>query len=271
MALITISRGTFGGGRAVADELARRLGYPCVSREMIVQAAAETFGISKERLTDAMMESPGFWRHDKVDTSSNVNFVRYALLNMLKKDQLVYHGYIGNLLLSDVSKVLRVRIVASMEFRINCAMEDHGIGRDEAVALIGRDDKNHARWARLVLGIEWDDPSLYDVILNLDHFSIPSAVSTIEQMCLLEEFKMDEDSRQSLEDLIVCSRIWAALTKNRPTRSAQVQIHSHQGLVTIRGDVGSTKLADAIVCVVKGVPGVQEVVCELSFGATWMW
>ena len=158
-----------------------------------------------------------------------------------------------------------------MEFRINYAMEDYRISRDKTVELIDRVEKNRACWARLVLGLEWDDASLCDAMLNLDHISIPSAVTTIAQMSLLDEFKMDDTARQSLEDLLISSQVWAALTKNKPTRSARVHIKCDQGRVTIRGDVATTKLADAIMGVAGSVNGVREVVNELSFGATWMW
>jgi hypothetical protein len=40
MPIITISRGTFSGGKDVAECLAGKLGYPCISREVIVEAAA---------------------------------------------------------------------------------------------------------------------------------------------------------------------------------------------------------------------------------------
>jgi hypothetical protein len=70
-------------------------------------------------------------------------------------------------------------------------MKDRRIGWDEAVAFIDREDKTRACWARLVLGMEWEDASLYDVMLNLDHISIPSAVTSIVRMSLLDEFKMN--------------------------------------------------------------------------------
>ena len=43
MSIITISRGTFSGGRDLAECLAQKLGYPCISREVIVEAA-ERYG-----------------------------------------------------------------------------------------------------------------------------------------------------------------------------------------------------------------------------------
>jgi len=37
MSVITISRGTFSGGKAIADCLSRRLGYRCIDRDTIIQ------------------------------------------------------------------------------------------------------------------------------------------------------------------------------------------------------------------------------------------
>ena len=47
MSIITISRGTFSGGKAIAECVAENLGYACVSRE-ILSDAAETYGVSAE-------------------------------------------------------------------------------------------------------------------------------------------------------------------------------------------------------------------------------
>ena len=62
MAIITISRGTFSGGKALAERLAERLDYPCLSREEILQDAADEFGISQEGLSAAINEPPPFWQ-----------------------------------------------------------------------------------------------------------------------------------------------------------------------------------------------------------------
>lgn len=41
MAIITISRGSYHRGREVAETLAARLGYECVSREILLEASNE--------------------------------------------------------------------------------------------------------------------------------------------------------------------------------------------------------------------------------------
>ena len=66
MAIIMISRGTLSGGKAVAERVADRLGYPCLSREETVREVIEKYGISeKEKGWMSQVEEMGikdrFW------------------------------------------------------------------------------------------------------------------------------------------------------------------------------------------------------------------
>ncbi len=62
MAIITISRGSFSGGKAVAERLGRRLGQPILSREDAIARAAEYFGIQESDLKATLSKSPPFWQ-----------------------------------------------------------------------------------------------------------------------------------------------------------------------------------------------------------------
>jgi hypothetical protein len=57
MSIITISRGSYSYGREVAEKVARRLGYSCISREAIV-GASEEFNIPEIKLTRALHDTP---------------------------------------------------------------------------------------------------------------------------------------------------------------------------------------------------------------------
>ena len=61
MAIITISRGTFSGGKEIAKCVASGLGYECVSREIIVEAANK-YGISADALATALQKAPTFFQ-----------------------------------------------------------------------------------------------------------------------------------------------------------------------------------------------------------------
>jgi osmotically-inducible protein OsmY len=271
MAIITISRGTYSGGKAVAEKLAQRLNHPCLSRELIIQKATQIFALKEGQLTDAMEEAPTIFRGDVPISTANVNFVRAALLQQIENLELVYHGLAGDLLLRGVKKMLRVRTIASREYRINAAMEDHNIDLAHATEMVDTLDRKRDKWAIEVLGTEWSDPSLYDVAINLDSISVDSAVDTIAQMSRLDEFTVDETTTSSLDDLILSSNVWAALTMNRPTRAVQVQITADDGHVAIHGEVGSRKVSEAIIDIARNVNGVKEVTDNLRVGLAWVW
>lgn len=141
MSLITISRGTFGGGRDVAIQLAKKLNYTCVSREMIIDDAARQYQISTEKLHDITAELPTKKGRKISDDGSDIKYVRAALLERAVGNRMVYHGHGGHLLLGGIPGILRVRIIAGIEYRINHAMNEKQINREQAIDLVAAIDK----------------------------------------------------------------------------------------------------------------------------------
>jgi cytidylate kinase len=271
MTIISISRGTFGGGRAVAQGLAEKLNYSCISREDIIQDAASAFDMEESQLRDAILAAPGPLALGASDNIANVKFIRAALLDRIKTPDLVYHGYGGHLLLGGVPHLLRIRIMAGMEYRIAIVMEKEGLSREKSVRHITEIDNQRAHWSRTVWGVEWNDLSQFDLVVNLDHIQVAGAVDLIARAAKLSEFCSDKATNQAFEDERLSAKIWVALIRNRPTRAARIVLDCKRGCVTIKGDVGSVKLKDAIVDITKEVAGVNRVISQLSIGAGWHW
>ena len=271
MSLITVSRGTFGGGKEVAELLAKHLNYKCISREMVIHDASVTFDIPEDQLLDATSELPDPFGQRGSLCVYDVKYIRAAILERAVGNKMVYHGHGGHLLLAGIPGLLRVRIIAGMEYRINHAMNDKGINREQAIDLIEAIDKKRKLWSRKVWGIEWNDPSLYDLVISLDNVSVESAVQIIIRAGETKEFVDSEAQQQIFENELIKSRIWAALTKNKHTRMVRIDMQSSDGVISLEGDVGSNKLVDAIVTISKGVEGVKEVNCNLSVGSSWLW
>ncbi len=270
MAIITISRGTFSGGKAVAEALGQKLGYPCISKEVIIDAAEE-FKIPEDKLVAAMEGPPKSWLESPQKKMAHLNYVRYALLKRARENDLVYHGYAGHLLLGDISHVLRVRIIADMEYRINAAIEKENLNRNGAISMIKKLDKHGRSWTKFLYGVDWKDPALYDVVINLDRISIKSAVEIIASMTELDDFKPDEESKKALNNQVLSSMVWATLTKDSRTKTSNINVASNDGIVTVSGNTGSGKSLKAIEEVIKGVEGVKKVVNEIGIGSDWQW
>lgn len=270
MAIVTISRGTFSGGKELSERLAERLGYPCLSREEIVPVAVEKYGITEKDLTMAMEEPPPFW-HVPGRRNSYLKCVTSVLLEHVEGGNLVYHGHVGHLVLSAVSHVLRVRVIADMESRIRDAMHRKNVGREEAIAFILKIDKQRDKWTRFLYGVAWQNPALYDALFNLERLSIDGVCETIARMTELDDFQPTVQSRKELEDLTLSSRVWAVLATHDQTKTANLTVTADAGLVTIGGGAGSQKVIRAVAEVARKVEGVKEVATEVGVGSDWYW
>jgi osmotically-inducible protein OsmY len=270
MAVVTISRGSFTGGVAVAEALAAELGHPCVSREVVRDAAQES-GMAEDRLQATLEEPPRFWEKTPGKIPSHLNLIRTALLRRARGGDLVYHGYAGHLLLEGVPNVLRVRVISDDTSRVQAAMRDKGLSEKQAVDFVRKLDVQLAHWTKFLYGVSWQDPALYDVVLNLEELGVEGAVATLAGMARLDGFRTTPESRKACEDLLLASEVWSALTVDRRTRSANVRVSADSGAVFVTGSAGSAKVLAAVEEVAAEVPGVTAVESEVGVGGSWQW
>ena len=271
MAVITISRGTFSGGKAIAEQVAAQLDHPCVSREMMLEDAANDFGVAEAHLEHVVNERPKPWQQSRDRRAAYLNFIRAALLRRSRDGQLVYHGHAGQLLLTGVAKILRVRIIASKDYRINAAMKDFGIDRKAAKAVVEKDDGRTIKWTRFLYNVEWDDPFLHDLVLNLEQVSIATAVQAIVQMAQTDDFKPDKAFRTTFENQMLGSLVWCSLAKAELTTAADVAIQAENGIVTISGTAQSDQQVSTIIEAARHTAGVKDVLSQMRVGAKWYW
>lgn len=269
MPIITISSGLFSGGISIAESLADKLQYPCIGREELYSSMREQFGLSDEffqTVYDDLLRgiaSPS--RRIAV-----LNMHRAALLRYAESGNLIYHGAVGHLLLSSIPNVLKARINVSMDLRIQMAMRTRNISYDQAVALIKKDDLECENGARSLYDVDWKDPLLYDIVLNLNHVTVDNGVHLLSQMAEFEHFACSPTSKREYQELTLCSVVWAALLSNPETRSSDIMVTAHGDKVTLHGYVFSAQVADTITDIVNGIPKVKSVEYNIEIGTRWL-
>jgi cytidylate kinase len=265
MSIIAISRGTFSGGEALATRVAERLGYQCVSRETNLEAAAKEYGIPADELTADMEKRPSFWHRVIGERTAYLTFVRATLCERARRDNLVYHGLVGHLLLPGVAHVIRVRVIAERGARNQAAMQHQNIGNNEARAHIEKVDKERRQWIRFLFDVEWDDPQLYDVVLNLTRMSLDGACATVVGLTERVEFQPTAASQQAMQNLALSSRVSAVLARDPRTRDVDLKVTADNGVVTITGETRSPAVEEAVPVVVRELDGVKEVRYKIVF------
>ena len=255
MSVITISRGSFSGGKTLAECLAVTLGYRCVDRDTIVERAA-AFGVSQEELMDALLRPPTFLDRFGHKKYIYLTLIQAALAEEVRTGKAVYHGNAGHLLLKGGPHVLRVRIIAPLELRVPMVQERLKLSRSEALSYIQKVDEDRRKWTQYLYGVDWGDLSLYDVVLNLEHISIPEACDVVSTMVRQRCFEFTPENQAAMDDLVLASRVRVKLALNSPTSDLEVEVVASGGLVSIRGRLSSPEQLKEVERVASAIPGV---------------
>jgi cytidylate kinase len=206
MAIITISRGSYHRGREVAEKLAARLGYECVSREILLEASQE-FNIPEIKLVRAIEDAPKILERFTREKEKYVAYIRAALLKRAQKDNIVYHGLFGNFFLRDVPHVLKVRIVGDLETRVAEEVERAGIPEAKAREIIVKDDEERRKWALHLYGADTWDATFYDLVIHLKSITVDDAVSLIMHVAQFPHFQTTPESQQIVDSLVEAMRL----------------------------------------------------------------
>ena len=160
MAIITISRGSYHRGKEVAEKLAQKLGYSCISREILLDASEE-YNIPEIKLIRAIKDAPTILEKLTRQKSKYLAYVRAALLKHVARDNIVYHGLFGHFFLQDIPHVLKVRIVADMDARVADEVKRSALSENKAREILMRDDEERRKWALDLYGADWWDATLW--------------------------------------------------------------------------------------------------------------
>jgi len=258
MSIIAISRGTFSGGEAVAKGVADRLGYRCVSREVIMEAA-RLYNVPADALLVAMDRRPPLWERVSGARSTHRVLVQAAMCEYACGGKLVYHGNLGHLFLPGVTHVVPVRVIADMEFRVTAAMNQQTLTRDEAIGYIDKVDKERRQWTRFLFDVDWDDSQLYAVVLNLGHLSVTTACEMVASLAARAEFQPTVASAKAMQDLTLKSRVAATLATDARTQGIFPDVVADDGIVIVTGTTQSPAVMEALPVVVRQVEGVKDV------------
>jgi cytidylate kinase len=201
MSIITISRGAYTVGAGVAEKVAQNLGYDCISREVLLEASDE-FNISEIKLIRAIRDAPKFLERYTFGRMKYINHIRADLLKRLSKDNIVYHGFAGHFFVKDIPHVLKVRIIASMKYRIENLMKREKVSVENAGSMVAKIDKERQKWSKRLYGIDTWDSRLYDLVINIEKISVDHAVEMICHTVKLSPFQTTAESQKQMDELV---------------------------------------------------------------------
>ena len=220
MCVITISRQLGSGGDLIAHSVAKKLGYDPVDKKLITEVAhlanvseveVERYdekGIGRVRRFLRDLVIPGSSREvllwgagfpddmsasvlvpeqdleqvSYLDHQKCLSFVQFVIRDFADRGNAVILGRGSQAILSGRNDVVHVRTVAPIESRCRWVMQQREMDRETVLDLIRDTDRSRARYIRSNYGVEWDDPSLYHIVINTEQTDIGQAVHLIVEM-----------------------------------------------------------------------------------------
>jgi cytidylate kinase len=260
MAIITISRGSYSRGKEVAEKVAEKLGYECLSRDVLLQASQE-FNIPEIRLVRALHDAPSVLERFTHGKERYISYIRKALLKHVQRDNVVYHGLAGHFFLQDIPHVVKIRIIADMAERVKEEVKRQNIPAEKALYVLKKDDDERRRWGIQLYGIDTWDSQLYDMVLHIKTITVDDAVDTICRLAQSRAFQTAPESRRVLDDLLLAAEIKAAVVEIEP----MLNVTAENGVVHISNIEVAKKIKPNVLAEIKAVASGKEGVRKVIF------
>ena len=178
--VITISRQMGSLGREVARATADRLGFRLVWRELINQAAIRCGSPEVALAAIDELGLLGLCPSSKACRAYR-QAVRQVMEEIAAQGRAVIIGRAGQVILHDWQGALHIRVIAPVKVRALRIATLQGISLETALAQVDASDRYRHRYLKRYYGVRWEDPDLYDLVINTSRMQPTDAAQLIEQ------------------------------------------------------------------------------------------
>jgi cytidylate kinase len=201
MSLVTI-RGQLGSGAPeIGREVARKLHFDYVDREIIAEVAARLQREERDVIAKEMPPGTLLGRIVEALTSGNAGNIfeggylppeliplgdtRYVkalesvVWELARGESIVIRGRGSQFILKEHPGSLHVMLVAPLEVRVQRVMQDLKLDREAAGQEIARFDSSRHEFVKRYFQAELEDPLLYDLVINTERLSFAAAASNV--------------------------------------------------------------------------------------------
>ncbi len=263
MPIIMISSLPHCSAEKLAEELARKTGWPMLSRrELADQAHAQ--GIKLGRIETSIIKKPV--RNERLAREKDIYLahITAAICEKARDGNLIYEGRAGHLLLPGVRHRLRVGLMAPKEVRIEKAIADLNLPREKVSTYLDQIDEDFEKWVHYVHRAEWKDPGYFDFFINLQTISLSHASDVLVNIATLPDYCTTTETRKAMENHHLTAKAKLRLSTDERTRRANFWVRAVAGTVTVTYMPGQKGIDHAIIDVLEQLEGCNKVQCTMA-------
>lgn len=215
MPVIAVSSDSTEQGEAIARQVAEKLGYRLLGRELLDEVARDN-DLDQAEMIKALDEAPGFLGMRARRRRELLTHVQAACLEKLLDDDVVCHGLAAHLYVVGVSHALRVRVLDNPGRRAAALSEQKGLDKEKVRKLLEKETQDRRRWSLEAFGEDETDPAMYDMVLSLATLDPDQAVDIICEAAAYPKFQAMTYSRKCMADFALASQVRRKLMQQFP-------------------------------------------------------
>lgn len=267
MGIIAISREVGSFGDEIAEQVAKKLNFTLIDRSAIHHLIKEC-DLDFSKACEAFEEEVkphGFF--ERISFSNPSYTARFFSLNYeaAGKGNVVLLGRGAQVVLSDVPGVLKVRVIAPQELRVERIMKRMNLTRDEALEYAESYGAERRALIHAIYGRKDPyAPSLFDLIINTAALGLNDAIDIVEIAARKLMASSDRDATSKLLKRLAFAKEVESIIKKEvstlPTRDLNVEAND-LGEIVLNGlvmDKRSRERAEKIAAKVQGVTKVTN-------------
>jgi len=266
MAIFTLSRQAGSLGTEIAQAVALRLQYEYLDKDKIEKALVER-GLPMPEVEKFDEKKPPFWVSWQIQSRRFLHVIQAVVYDFARRGNTVIVGRGGQILLRGIPGVAHLRILAPFPDRVARVMEKEKVDEKQAIRAIHRSDKDSEGFLRFFFEVDWEDPTLYDLVINTQRISTDTAVGMIAALAESPEIAAGAKiAEERLTDLGLTQKVEAALLDLLGLNIRLVHTHVERGVVTLKGSVLSGVDLENAQRAVARIEGVADVDNQLTVG-----
>lgn len=262
MSIIIISSDSLELAEEIAKGTAGSVGYQLLGLELLEEIAA-AHRLPAEKLGQALGITASKWRRVQSKRRNQLlAYIEAEVLNRLKKDSIVCWGLGAHLYVEGVSHALKVRLLADTGKQSELIALQSDISKKRAEKILQREKLKQAQWSQIAYGLDESDPSMYDLVINLEQISPDESIETIAGAAAYRKFQPMTYSLKNLAECALAARVKSRLLEK--INDVRVQARDGRVVVTSKAFKRERQKKAALIKEIAGaVEGVEYVEVHL--------
>lgn len=265
MSLITITQSLGSGETGLAGRVAAELKIELFDDAKLREKALE-IGVHTDDLASLEEKVPGFfYNFFSTIPASYRDYMEAVVYEVARKGEGVIIGHGSQILLQDFGCALHIFVHASRSSRVKNLMNQQDLTQALAKKMIRENDNQKRGFLRYAYNLEWDDASLYDLVINIDKMGSRSAARLIIEAARSEEINAcGLTALETMTKLSQARKLRAELIKSRIDLSMLLLEVPEEGVVDVRGFTYSEEERRRLIEIINADPSISELRSEVA-------